>query len=239
MDVLRIAICDTNPVELERYAGLCRAVCERKRIPAAFATFSNSGDLLFQMMLPSFSSMVSILVLEPFNGCEKVAESVRGYGYDGIILYHSWATDEHYFYQAFDSGAYNYVKKGQARFEAVFENALKAARDLERQYIALRYAEEYRQIDLRDIYYFETYMNHMICVWYAGGKFVFRSNMSELEGRLSKRSFVRVHRSFLVALGAIWKLSSEQVTLFDGKAIPVSRGNYIVVKEALDRWSQM
>jgi len=240
LDALHIVICDTNPAELERYTGLCRTICLRKQVTAAFATFSNSGELLFHMMDPSYSSMVNILVLEPFNGCEKVAESVRGFGYDGVILYHSRLADEQYFYQAFNAGAYNYVKKGSHdRFEVVFENALKAARDLERQYIALRFGEEYRQIDLRDIFYFETHMNHTICVWYIGGKFVFRANMSDLEGYLSKRSFVRVHHSFLVALGAIRKISSEQVTLFDGKVIPVSRRKYAAIKETLDKWSEI
>ena len=240
MDTLRIVICDTNPAELQRYAALCRTICERKQVPAVFTTFLGGGELLFQMMLPTYSSMVNILVLEPGGGCEKVAESVRGFGYDGVILYHSRITEEQYFYRAFDVGAYNYVKKGSRdRFEAVFERALKAARELERQYIALRFGEEYRQIDLRDIHYFETYMNHMVCVWYAGGKFVFRSNMSELEGRLSKRNFIRVHRSYLVALGAVWKLSLDQVTLFNQKTIPVSRRNYATVKEALDQWSQI
>ena len=240
MDVLRIAICDTTPAELERYAALCRAICERKHVPAVFTTFPSSEALLFQMMHPVFSSAVSILVLEPFNGCEKVAESVRGLGYDGIILYHSRVTDKRYFYQAFDAGAFNYIEKGgQTRFEAVFEGAIKAARTLERQYIALRFAGEYRQIDLRDIYYFEASMNHMVCVFFTGGKFLFRSSMSELETRLKGRSFVRVHRSFLVSLGAICRLSFEQATLINGKSIPIGRGNYAVLKEALDKWSQV
>lgn len=240
MDVLRIVICDTDPVELERYAALCRAICERKQIPAVFTTFPSSEALLFQMMHPVFSAAVSILVLEPFNGCEIVAESVRGFGYDGIILYHSRVTDKRYFYQAFDAGAYNYIEKGgQARFEAVFEGALKAARELERQYIALRFAGEYRQIDLRDIYYFEASMNHMVCVWYTGGSFLFRSNMSELEARLQGRNFIRAHRSFLVSLGAIRRLSFEQATLIDGKSIPVGRGYYAALKDALDKWSRI
>ena len=240
MDVLRVAICDTNPAELERYAGLCRAICERKQTPAVFTTFPSSEALLFQMMSPVFSAAVSILLLEPFNGCEQVAESVRGLGYDGIILYHSRVADKRYFYQAFDAGAYNYIEKGgQARFEAVFEGAIKAARDLERQYIALRFAGEYRQIDLRDIYYFEASMNHMVCVYYTEGKFSFRSTISELETRLKGRSFVRVQRSFLVSLGAISRLSFDQVTLANGTSIPVGRGIYPSLKEDLDKWSQI
>jgi DNA-binding LytR/AlgR family response regulator len=238
LDILRIVICDTNPAELERCTAVCRAVCERKQLPALFTTFPSSQALLFQMMHPVFSSAVSILVLEPFNGCEVVAEAVRKMGYDGIILYHSWTTEKKYFYQAFDAGAFNYIEKGgQVRFETVFEEALKAARELERQYIALRFAGEYRQIDLRDIYYFEASMNHMVCVWYASGKFLFRSTLSELEQRLSARDFVRVHRSYLVAIDMIHRISFEQVTLINGAAIPVGRSNFSALKEAIDKRS--
>ena len=239
MEALRIVICDTNPSELERYTVICRAICEKNRIPAVFTAFSSSRALLFEMLEPAFSSMVSILVLEPFNGCEVVAEAVRKVGYDGIILYHSWVTEKRYFYQAFDANAYNYVEKGgPARFEPVFEGALKAALRQESQYIALSCAGEYRQIDLRDIYYFEPSMDHMVCVWYAGGKFVFQSSLSNLEARLKNRGFLRAHRSYLVALNAVHRVSFDQVTLVNGKSIPVGRGNYAALKNALDKWNQ-
>ena len=239
MEALRIVICDTNPSELERYAVTCRAICEEKRIPAVFATFASGQALLFEMLDPAFASLVSILILEPFNGCEVVAETVRKAGYDGVILYHSWATEKKYFYQAFDSGAYNYVEKGGSiRFETVFEGALQAARQLERQYIALSCAGEYRHIDLRDIYYFETSMDHMVCVWYAGGKFVFQSSLANLEARLKQHGFIRTHRSYLVALDAIHRVAFDQVTLINGKSIPVGRGNYAALKDAMDKWGR-
>ena len=238
MDALRIFICDTNPVELQRCTAVCRAVCARRQVPAVFMTFTSGQALLFEMMDPAVASLVSILVLEPYNGGESIAERVRGVGYDGVILYHSWATDMKYLYQAFDTGAYNYaVKDGQARFETVFEGALQAARELDRQYIALSCAGEYRQIDLRDIYYFENSMNHMVCVWYAGGKFIFRSNLSELETRLKNRGFIRVHQSCLVAVSAIHSFTTDQATLVNGASIPISRGKFAVLKAAMDKWS--
>ncbi|MCL2106269.1 MAG: LytTR family transcriptional regulator DNA-binding domain-containing protein [Oscillospiraceae bacterium] len=240
MEALRIVICDTNPAELERYAAACRAICERKQLPALFAKFSSSQALLFEMLDPAFAAAASILVLEPFNGCEMVAESVRLAGYDGIILYHSWTTKKEYFYQAFDAGAYNYIEKGgAARFDAVFESALDAAARLERHYIFLNCAGEYRQIDLRDISYFEPALNHMICVWYKTGKFLFQDSLSNLEKRLKSHGFVRVHRSYLVSLNAVYRVSFDQVTLVNGKRVPVGRGNYAALKEALDKWGRI
>jgi len=237
LEALRIVICDSNPQELKNYADICRAICERKQIPAVLTTFSNGKTLMFEMMDPAFSSMVNILILEPFNGCEVVAESVRKNGYDGIILYLSWVAEKEYFYQAFDAKAYNYVEKsGFSRFAWVFEGALKAAREQERQYIALNCAGEYRHIDLRDIYYFETTMDHMVCIWYAGGKFVFQSSLSSMEQRMKDRGFIRIHRSYLVALDAVYQASFDQVTLVNGKSIPIGRGKYTALKDAMEKW---
>ncbi|MCL2106642.1 MAG: LytTR family transcriptional regulator DNA-binding domain-containing protein [Oscillospiraceae bacterium] len=238
MDVLRIVIYDTNPAELERYTAACRAICEKNQVRAIFSAFNSGKALLFEMMDPAFSSRVSILVLEPCNGGEAMAERLRSLGYDGIILYHSWAADESLFYQAFDAGAYNYVnKKGQARFLAVFERALNAALRLERQYIILSCGGEYRQLDLRDIHFFEAGTDHMVTVWYTGGKFRFRSSLSDLEERLKNRGFIRIHRAYIAAIDALHHVSYEEATLFNGMSIPVSRRNYAAVKEALDKRS--
>jgi len=238
LDTLRIVICDTNPEDLQRYMEVCRAVCARNQVPATFAAFSSSKTLLFEMMDPAFAARVSILVLEPCNGGEAVAERLRSLGYDGIIVYHSWAAQEEYFFQAFDVGAYNYVKKnGQTRFKTVFEKALNAALRLERQYIILTCGGEYRQIDLRDIFYFETSANHMVCVWHTGGNFAFRSSLSELEDRLKNRGFVRVHRAYLAAIDALLHVAYEQAILINGTTLPVGRSNYAAVKAALDKRS--
>ena len=237
MEAMRIVLCDSNPQELENYANICRSICGGKQIPAVLTTFSNGRSLMFEMMDPAFSSMVNILVLEPFNGGEAVAESVRKNGYDGIILYLSWLAEKECFYQAFDAKAYNYVDKNTfSRFARVFEGALEAAREQERQYIALSCAGEYRHIDLRDIYYFETTPDHMVCVWYAGGKFVFQSSLSNMEQRMRDRGFIRVHRSYLVALDAVYQAAFDQVTLVSGKSIPIGRGKYTALKDAMEKW---
>jgi len=63
--------------------------------------------------------------------------------------------------------------------------------------------------------------------------------MSDLEARLSGRSFFRVQRSFLIPLGAIRRLSYDEVTLANGKSIRIGRGKHAALKEALDKWSQI
>jgi len=234
---LRIVMCDTNQEELEGYAKICRAICEDKQIKAAITTFSTGGSLLFEMSDRSFSSKVNILILEPDDGCESVAAAVREAGYDGALLYLSRSSNKRLYQQAFDVKAVNFVDKGDLpRFKKVFEDALSTAKQIDRQYIAVSCAGEHRQIDINDIYYFETTLDHMVCVWYAGGKFIFKASLGGLEERLKDRGFFRVHRSYLVSLDAIHRISREEVTLNNGMPIPVGRDTYPALKETMERW---
>jgi len=237
MAPIRIAICDTNQNELEGHAKICRAICEKNGLPVTLATFPTSQSLAFEMGDPAYCGMMDILIIEPEGGCEAVASYVRNtQGYKGIIIYLSRSTDETHFYQAFDVSAFSYIKKGDLnRFSAVFTDALQAVQDKERLFIAVSHAGEYRNIDIRDIFYIEA-AHHMVCVRYTGGEFTFLSTLNEMEDRLKDCGFLRIQRSFLVSMDAIHKISYEQVILNDGTIITVGRGVYGELKEAMDKW---
>ena len=237
MENLRIVICDPDKSSLEGYAKVCRDICRDQQFPAVVTEISSSQTLLFDMSDSAFASMVSILILDPEKDCEAVAATLRKGGYDGIILYISRFSHNKYFFQAFDAGVHNCVEKGDLkRFAKVFSETLKAAKHLERQCIAVSCGGEYQQIDIRDIYYFETTMDHMVCVWHNGGKFIFQSSLSNLETRLKERGFIRAHRSYLVALESIHRVSYGEIILNNGKSIPVGRSYYTALKRAMDNW---
>ena len=234
---IRIVLCDSNHDELEGYGKICRAICDSEQIPATLMTFSSSNALLFEMSECAFSSMVNILIIEPDGGFENVASAVRKLGYNGIILYLSRSTDPKVFFSAFDNQVRNFAEKGDLdRFSYIFEEALQVAKEEDARYIAVSCAGEYRTIDVRDIYYFETTLDHMVCVWYAGGKFVFPSTLSNLEERLKNCGFMRIHRSYLVSMSAVHRISYEEVILNNGISIPIGRGNYSALKNALETW---
>ena len=239
---LKIVICDTNKQELEGHGKICRAICEKKNLPVTVLTFSDSRNLAFEMSEPAFSDSVDILIIEPDDGCEKVASYIRNQlGYNGIILYLSRSGDEKYFYSAFDAKAFSFIRKGDLnRFSAVFGEALIIAKDRVRSFIAVSYLGEYRNIDIRDIYSFETSENkqsaNLIRVKYAGGEFDFISTLTELEEKLKDYGFFRVQRSYLVSMDAIHNISYQEVILNSGESFPISRGIHTELKEAMNKW---
>jgi len=238
MEKIKIVLCDTNKKELEGYATICRGICEKAELPVDLKLYTHSGDLLFDMEDISFSATVSVFIVDPENGFEHIPTAVRKNGYDGLILYLSYSSSLEHYRQAFDVGAYNFIQKGTdpqilSRFHEVFEQSLQAAKKRDRQYLVVGNTGEYRKIEVCDIHYFETAMDHMIKVVYKGGSFMFLSTLQELEERFRDRGFVRVHRSYLVAVDSIHRIDAAELTLNNQSKIPVSRSSIPALKAAV------
>jgi len=240
MDRIRIALCDANRHEAEGYAKICRSVGENKGISVEIKIYLSNDDLMFDLEDDAFKALFSIMIIDPEGGFAATPAIARQEGFDGLILYLSHSTVPHCYHQAFDAEAYNYVQKGidpqtLYRFQSVFAKTLGAAKQLDRHYIAVSCAGEYRQINVKDIRYFEA-MDKMVRVEYNNESFQFPSTMQSLEERLDGRGFVRTHRSYIVAIDAIQHLNSDDVTLNNGRRVPVSRSYYSAVKSAKIRW---
>ncbi len=80
------------------------------------------------------------------------------------------------------------------------------------------------KLKLKEIIYFEADANYTH-VHTKDKKFVIRSILKELEGKLDAKRFVRVHKSYLINLGEIDSIQSESVQIA-GKEIPISRNQY-------------
>ena len=233
MNKIRIAMFDTNAEELKFYAKTVKSICENNNTVPEIKTYDTYKSLLFDMGDPEFTSMTSILVIDPDQGNAAVLSAVRELGFTGHILCLSHSMTPDCLFHAFDAKVFNYTQKGAEnmfRFQTVFEQALESLEQIDRQYIVVSHKGEYRQIDIRDIEYCETMANHMVSICYKDGTFEFLSSMSELEDRLGKHGFVRVHRSYLVAAKCIQHLSYNMLTLTNGQELPIGRKYYTHVK---------
>ncbi len=80
------------------------------------------------------------------------------------------------------------------------------------------------KLKLQDIIYLEADANYTQ-VYAKDKKFVIRSTLKDLEGKLDPNRFVRIHKSFLINLGEIDSIQAESVFI-SGKEIPISRNQY-------------
>jgi len=94
-------------------------------------------------------------------------------------------------------------------------------------------------LNLDDILYFESIKKDIHVEMKTGKAFMFRGQISQLEIGLKGKGFVLTHRSFFVNMMYMFALAGDKVIFnfdYKGLAVPVSRGCYIDVKEAFDRY---
>lgn len=147
---------------------------------------------------------------------------------------------------AYDLDVVDYLLKpiSFSRFLAAVQ---RAARQLnERDPVSASEEEEYifvkteskgklLKIELADIEYIEA-ANNYVAVYQGGKKTLVYTTMKELEDRLPKKSFMRVHKSFIVPLGRIQGIEGNKLLLKNSNAeIVVGEGYRPTLMEMIRR----
>ena len=137
---------------------------------------------------------------------------------------------------AFDVGAFNYIVKDETseqRFEFVIRSAFESSKKKADAYMLFSAGGENINVAVSDIMYFEV-VNRIIEVHYGNEKFEFFSSIGKLENKLRNYGFIRIYRSILVSKYYIKSFTNDEVILKNGQSLPLSRGKYPLVKEAMD-----
>ena len=87
----------------------------------------------------------------------------------------------------------------------------------------------------KEILYLES-MRHEIWVHCEKKVFLTSETLGYWEEKLRSRSFLRVHKSFLVNPGQISRIGREMIELEDGSQLPVSRYRYPEVMARYEAW---
>ncbi|MFM9945042.1 MAG: LytR/AlgR family response regulator transcription factor [Bacteroidia bacterium] len=170
----------------------------------------------------------------------------------GIIF--TTAFDE-YAIKAFEANAIDYLLKpfSKERFDKAIEkwmnNGNKTAPNDERilknldinpeekNRVVVKTNKGIKIIPIAEITYFEAYDDY-VKIYTAEGYFLKKKTMSHYETLLEESAFVRVHRSFLIALNQITRIENPEkethvALLKNGVKIPLSRQGYGKLKETL------
>ena len=168
---------------------------------------------------------MDIIYIGVSRNCDGIgiAKSIRKAGLNTVVVFFTRSTDA--VFDAFDVEALQYLVIGRvntAKFDEVFRKAVSRAESRTQESIILTCAGEQRRIIISRIYYFEV-INRIVTVYYQGGTFEFYSTLSKLEDSLTRRDFIRVHKSYLVSKRYIATFKRNEIILNNGTVIPVGR----------------
>lgn len=153
------------------------------------------------------------------------------------------AFDE-YAIQAFEHFAIDYLtkpvrlerlKKSLSRIESLIDSQ-KKQENLERvavfgkeknALITVRYKHSFKVLDQKEIVFFEA-NEKLVFAKTSDGKFRVDLTLQELEDRLPKHQFIRIHRGFVINVAYInelvpWFAGGYELLMKDGSRIPVAR----------------
>jgi len=91
------------------------------------------------------------------------------------------------------------------------------------------------KIAFNEIIYIESYSDYIKIQLDNKTKVVTRETISAIEAKLPKRKFIRIHRSYIIAVNYIESFTNEQIVIF-GKSLPISRSYKKEVLSLLEKF---
>jgi DNA-binding LytR/AlgR family response regulator len=226
---MKLAICDDEKRIRDIIAESVKEVSEKIEIEfyadaKGILSASFDCDILFlDIQMPGIDGM-------------GAARMLRSSGKKTVIVFVTALEDQ--VFNAFDVGAFNYIVKPftKAKIIEVLNKAVKQAEDQRLVEVAIsEQAEAGRtiivksggtntRVILSEVQYAEIYDRRIILHMESSDDIEYYGRISDLEN-IAGKDFFRVHRAYLVNLGAVKSYDSKYVHMSDAD-IPVARGKY-------------
>ncbi len=226
---MRIAVIDDQPADRDYIAALVSRWAKDRAETAVPIPFPSAESFLFAY---SEDRDFDILLLDIEMSGEdgiSLAKRLRQEGCAAEIVFvtsHFELAGEGY-----EVDALHYLVKpvSQEKLSAVLSKAadrLKAAPPS----IVISSEGETVRLTERELLYVEAFLHYLV-IHTEEQDYRIKETLGEFAGRLSE-DFFRIHRSVLVNLRRIVKITRTDVTLDSGDVLPVARGKYDAVNRA-------
>ena len=226
---MKLAICDDEKRIRDIIAESVKEVSEKIEIEfyadaKGILSASFDCDILFlDIQMPGIDGM-------------GAARMLRSSGKKTVIVFVTALEDQ--VFNAFDVGAFNYIVKPfmKAKIIEVLNKAVKQAEDQRLVETAISEQEEAgrtitvksggtnTRVILSEVQYAEIYDRRIILHMESSNDIEYYGRISDLEN-IAGKDFFRVHRAYLVNLGAVKSYDAKFVHMSDAD-IPVARGKY-------------
>lgn len=226
---IKVAICDDEQSEIEYMSFAVGTWAKSNSHRCEIAAFSSAESFLFEYgENNSFDILLLDIEMSGRSGVE-LAKQLRREGNRSEIIF---ITSHFEFYgEGYEVDALHYLIKpiNQDKLSDVLTKAAERLAAAPPSIILNCEGETVRLYE-RDILYVEASL-HYTLIRTRAREYRIKENFSSFAERLSE-DFYRTHRSYLVSLKAITRISRSSVLLEGGFEIPLSRGKYDEINRA-------
>lgn len=218
---LRLAVCDDESALTERLEELARGWSLLRDRPCRARSFSRGEALLFELAEgPSYDLLLLDVEMAGMDGV-TLARRIRETDRKTPLAF--LTNHPGYVFQGYEVSALRYLLKPvkEAELFALLDLAWEQRRR-EKDWLLLTVDGQPRRVDQEEIVYLEA-QGHAVRVRTAAGELTAKTAFSALSRQLGK-GFAAPHRSYLVNLRYVERVSRTECFLESGERLPVSRG---------------
>ena len=228
----KIAICDDSTADQNYIKDMTRCWAAEGRYVLHIDTFVSAESFLFHYAEhKDYDILLLDIEMEEMDGI-SLARKLRQENDKVQIVFVTGFPD--FMAQGYEVSALHYLLKPLEE-EALCRALDRAAANLQKadRSVIFNVNGEALRLDVREIMSAEA-LAHFCRINTLRGQFEVRQNFSELAEKLGE-GFIRTHRSYLVQVACIRRISKTEVILDNWEKVPLSRSNYHAVNQAFIR----
>ena len=221
--MIKIAVCDDDNVIVGKIEEILLNVSTSEKIPVDIDAFC-SGKELEKIISQGFCYDIIYLdiQMEDTSGIET-AQIIRKADQKTVIIFVSGYSS--YVFDTFQFNTYAFIRKPfeELDFTKVFLGAIKHL-GIQDFYYSFNHKGKHLKFPCKEIMYFESLGRTIILHLCNGEEITFYGKLNDVESELKtgKIPFLRIHQSFLVNYHLIRVKSRTDITLTNGKKLPIS-----------------
>ena len=226
---MRIALCDDEISLVQSYAGIIREWSQKTGYPCEISTFCSSRNLLFEFQDGyRFDLLLLDIEMPEMNGME-LARAIRQIDRRVMIVF--LTNYDNFVFEGYEVGAFRYLMKSEAE-KKLFPllDHVAAEQGQEKEYLLIRAGGGEERLELSSLLYLEASKHDSILHAKEGDRLL-KLPISKL-AELLPENFLFSHRSFIVNLQYLERLSKTECLMSNGASVPVSRAAYGALNEA-------
>ena len=227
---LKIAICDDEANQIEYLSDVVTTWAKKNRHAVEIKPYSAAKSLLFDYCEEKDFDILLLDIERPGMSGVELAKAVRKENATVQIVFITGYYE--YFSDGFDVSALHYLIKpaDERKLMPVLDRAVSNLTYRQRS-VLLTSPEGDVKVSLADIYYVESENVH-VAVHTVSGVYRSRISLAKFAEQLDE-TFIKVHRSYIVNLKYVKKITRTDITMVSGDLVPISRGMYDEVHAAL------
>ena len=231
--MLKIALCDDSPVELDRIQSFISEYKTKSKDEIYFEAFISPVEFLSKISSGAFFDLVFLDVLMPvINGIDVAKEIFKSNKLTQIIFLTS---SREFAADSYSVAALDYIIKpiNAESLDRAMSRFFEKYQKIKSDELVIREKSTISRIPLHNLSYVEVLDHHLI--YHLSNSYTIRcrQSLSEIEALLIKNGkFIRTSRSFIVNMDYVAKIEPGHILMDDGSSVSVSRANFKAVSDA-------